>query len=122
MSYKKIIIKIGGDMMADLRKQSKSPDRSLMGTRTIYLKDMNQFARIFSPERLNLLWQLVHVTERLTMDELAARVGRKQEAVSRDISILEKEELIRKEKEKQRVYPRATFKEILIQFTKPVSV
>ncbi len=122
MPYKKIIIKIGGDMMVDLRKQSKSPDRSLMGTRTIYLKDMNQFARIFSPERLNLLWQLVHVTEKLTIDELAERVGRKQEAVSRDISILEKEEFVRKKKEKQRVYPRATFKEILIQFTKPVSI
>ena len=121
MAYKKIIIKIGGDMVADLRKQSKSPDLSLTGTRTIYLKDMNQFARILSPERLNLLWQLVHGTEKLTIDGLAKKMGRKQEAVSRDISILEKEELIQKEKVKQFVYPRATFKEILIQFTEPAA-
>lgn len=120
MTHKKIIIKIGADMMADLRKQSKNPDRSLAGTRTIYLKDMKQFAQIFSPERLHILWQLVNETQKFTICGLAEKIGRKQEAVSRDISILEQNELIRKEKEKQRVYPKATFREILIQFAKPI--
>ncbi len=53
----------------------------------IYLPDAKIFSKIFSPKRIELL-RAIRENPELGVSELAELLGRKQEAVSRDISFL----------------------------------
>ncbi|MFH0970846.1 MAG: ArsR family transcriptional regulator [Candidatus Diapherotrites archaeon] len=119
MAIRKVIIKVGGDMMGDLRQNLQKPNRKLAGTHTIYIKNLEELFHLLTPERLKLTWELITNSEKYTICDLAEKTRRKQAAVSRDIGILHRAGLIEKKKDKQKVYPRTTFKEILIQFAEP---
>lgn len=114
----KLIIKIGGDMLDEMREVFKDPRKAapLAGTHTLYLKDSEQLYRILTPKRLELLRHIIKSQrERKTISELAHELGRKQEAVSRDANFLASHSLIKKVKERREVYLRALYSSLDIR-------
>ena len=115
----KLVIKMGGNMKKDLRKVFLNPKKYAQpGTHTVYLKNTEELHELFSPKRLEMLLQLIEDQPRKkTISETAKELKRKQEAISRDAAILEKYELIKKVKEKQKVYLKPTCKTIEIELS-----
>ncbi len=111
-----LIIKIGGDMKKDLKKVFDDPSKAKTNTHTLYLKNTEEFHKLISPKRLNLLMYIIeHQSEKKTISEIAKELKRKQEAISRDAIMLEKYNLIQKIKEKQMTYLRAIYKSLDIR-------
>lgn len=102
----KLIIKIGGNMIEDMRAVWNDPSKAT-GAHTIYVKNAEQFYELFSPKRLELLRHLVLSGGKESVSEVASKLGRKQEAVSRDAALLEGFNMIEKTKRKKQVYLKA---------------
>lgn len=114
----RLIIKIGGNMTADIKEVFENPRKAAkdVGTHTIYLRDSEQLYRILSPKRLELLRHIIKSQrERKTISELAHDLKRKQEAVSRDANFLAGHSLIKKVKEHREVYLRALYSSLDIR-------
>jgi predicted transcriptional regulator len=116
---KSLIINIGGNVKADLKKAFENPKESIMpNSHTLYLKDTNQLYEILSPQRMELLMYITtHSREDNTVSELAKKLKRKQEAISRDTILLSKYNLIKKVKDKQRVYIKALYNSLDLKLT-----
>lgn len=115
---RQLIIKIGGKMDKDLKQVFESPRKAKPNTHTLYLKNSEELYEILSPKRLELLrYILKHEAEKKTVSELAQKLKRKQEAISRDANLLAKYNLIQKIKEKQMVYLKALYRSLEIQLT-----
>jgi len=89
----RVIIKIG--TLEELKQDARAfihrkPESTT--TRTIGMTPKG-FAKVFSACRLELLHLLRHNPE-LTVQELAEKTGRHQEALSRDLSVLRSYELL----------------------------
>ncbi len=84
LKVKDIEIKFGSiqEMKKEILKIRKNEERHV-----IYLPDAKVFSKIFSPKRIELL-RAIKENPELGISELAELLGRKQEAVSRDISFL----------------------------------
>jgi predicted transcriptional regulator len=107
---RKLIIKIGGSMEEDLKQVYKNPKLGKPGTHTSYLKNRQELYELLSPQRLELLrYVTCHPEEQNTIGHLSKKLKRKQEAISRDASFLEKHEMLKKIKEKQSVYLKALY-------------
>lgn len=120
MSYtsgmKKLVFKIGGDFLRDAREAFEHPNPSTAGTHTVYVKDAEQIQKILSPERINLLVRMLAYGKKdRSISEIATELNRKQEAISRDLTILEKNGLIIKTRVGQRVRPEAVYSTITIE-------
>lgn len=101
----KLIIKVGGQMWEDITHKFKNPSGEYGGTHTLYLKNSEELYEILSPRRMDLLVEVINAqSNRVTIGELATKLNRKQEAISRDAKLLAKYQLIEKVKEKQKVY------------------
>jgi len=112
----RLIIKIGGDMMADIKKEYYNPSKEGAGTHTVYLKSVEELPQILSPKKLELLIKLTKEQfEKKTLSELAEELNRKQESVSRDVKVLAKQGMIKKSKVKQMVYLKPRFNSIEIK-------
>ncbi len=115
---KQLVIKIGGKMEKDLKEVFESPSRARPDSHTLYLKNGDELYEILSSKRLELLMHIIkHQAEKNTISGLAEKLGRKQEAVSRDASILAKYNIIKKIREKQRVYLKALYNSLEIKLT-----
>ncbi|MFH1752025.1 MAG: hypothetical protein ABH821_03765 [archaeon] len=102
---KQLIIKIGGDMLKDMKEVWDDPSKGKPGTHTVYVKNMDELYEVLSPKRIELLnYVLDQPKEEKNISEIAKKLKRKQEAVSRDANLLEKHSLITKTKKKQKVY------------------
>ena len=113
-----LIIKIGADKKKELREVFEHPERSKKNTHTLFLDTSEDLYEILSPRRLELLRYVIkHQTERRTISEIADELKRKQEAVSRDATLLTKYNLIQKIKDNQRVYLEALYKSLNIQLS-----
>ena len=111
-----LIIKIGADKRKELKEVFDHPERSKKNTHTLFLDNSEDLYEILSPKRLELLRYIIkHHAERQTISEIADELKRKQEAVSRDATLLTKYNIIQKIKEKQRVYLEALYKSLEIQ-------
>ncbi|MDD3159828.1 MAG: hypothetical protein PHQ98_02580 [Candidatus ainarchaeum sp.] len=108
---KKLIIKIGANLKTDLKNAFENPKSFVLpNTHTLYLKNSKEFYEIFSPQRLDLLIYLIsNSTEKLSISDLAIKLNRKQEAITRDTILLSKYNLIQKTKEKQKVFVNSIF-------------
>jgi predicted transcriptional regulator len=106
MKIMELIIKIGGNPRDDIRKACMNPKRNAkLGTSTLYLKSTKDLYEILSPQRMELLLYLTnHQKESNTITGLAKKLKRRQEAISRDAIFLEKHSLIKKTKQKQKVF------------------
>jgi len=113
---KKLIIKIGGDLDKDLREAWFNPSKRLMGTTTFYAKNAFQVHQILSEERLDLMRHIMNYSSPVCVSDLVKSTGRKQEAISRDISILESHQVIEKSKKGTKVFIKPKIDEISIKF------
>lgn len=103
---KTLTIKIGGNPKQDIKSVFKNPKQNgRPSTNTLYLKNTKDLYEILSPQRMELLLYLTsHKEEQNTITGLAKKLNRRQEAISRDTIILQKRALIKKTKQKQKVY------------------
>jgi predicted transcriptional regulator len=108
---KTLIIKIGVNAREDLREVFKNPKLNAKpNTHTLYLKDSKELYEILSPQRLELLMFITsHPNVEYTINELANKLNRRQEAISRDTIMLSKYNIIKKIKNKQKVYIKALY-------------
>ena len=108
----KLIIKIGSlkDMKNELQSVFKNPEKGKSGTHTLYLKNSKEINEILSPQRIELLQYITkNSSKNNTISELAKKLKRKQEAISRDTILLSKYNIIQKTKKKQKVYIKALY-------------
>jgi len=113
---KKLIIKIGADSDNDLREAWSKPSKELNGTTTVYLKNAIQAHQILSEERLDLMKHIMTYSSPACVSDLVESTGRKQEAISRDISILESQGMIQKNKNGRKVFIQPKIDSIEIRF------
>lgn len=111
---RKLIIKIGGNMDKDIAAVFKNPSIvKESGTHIIYLKSVEEFSKLLTPRRIELLLRLVENQEkRKSITQLAKELKRKQEAISRDINFLEVHDFVDKMKDKKNVYAFTKYKSI----------
>jgi predicted transcriptional regulator len=115
---KKLIIKVGGDMLDDMKEAWLHPHPSMGGTLTVYLKP-KQLARILSPKRFELWLELLEKSwNPVNVSELAKKTKRKQAAVSRDLAVLEMYGMIQKRKNKQNVIAKSNCGQIVIELAR----
>lgn len=116
---KTLIIRIGSDMKSDIKKVFDNPKKARLNTHTLYLKDSKEFYEILSPQRLELLRFITNnPCDEHTISQLAKKLKRRQEAISRDTILLSKYNIIEKVKEKQRVYVKALYDSLDLQLVK----
>ena len=113
---KKFIIKVGGNLDKDLREAWVNPSKELMGTTTLYVKNALDAHQILSEERLDLMRHLITYSSKACISDLVESTGRKQEAISRDISILESQGMIQKNKKGRKVFIEPKIDSIEIRF------
>ena len=113
---KKLIVKVNADIDKDLREAWVKPSKELMGTTTVYLKNAIQANQILSEERLNLMKHILTYSSKACISDLVKSTKRKQEAISRDISILESQGMIQKNKKGRNVFIEPKIDSIEIRF------
>jgi len=96
----------------DIRGLAKSKI-SKSSKRILYVRDSKQLASILSSERLSLLIDLNK--EQKDVSTVAKKLGRKQEAISRDATILEAAGLLKKIRKGKNTYLVPTVKKIEIE-------
>ena len=103
---KTLTIKIGGTPKEDIKSVFNNPKQNgRPNTSTLYLKSAKDLYETLSPQRMELLLYLTkHQEEQNTITGLAKKLKRRQEAISRDTIVLEKHSLIKKTKQKQKVF------------------
>ncbi|MFH1752060.1 MAG: hypothetical protein ABH821_03940 [archaeon] len=111
---KSLEIRIGRDFARDMgelvehpEKLAKEPDH------TIYIKNIEMLESLVSKRKLNLLKFIIN-NKKLTVNLIARKLKRKQEAISRDLRTLQFYGLIKTKKVGRNVYPEATCKKIII--------
>ncbi len=119
MDPKKIIFKIGGDLMEDIRETFRDPSSTEWNVTTVYLKDWKELLEALTPQRMQLLQEMLAVAREkdpCDIGMLAQKTNRKREAISRDLKGLEQSGIITKTKKGKNVYPEIAVREIVIQF------
>ena len=112
----KIIVKIGVDVMEDLKRIKENPRvYGNPGGHTIYLKDSKQLYALLSPKRIDLLRQIISYGEKSTIGSITRQSMRKQEAISRDITMLESAGLVEKKRHRRNVHLKVPCKAIEIR-------
>ena len=108
---KTLIIKVGANAKKEIISAFQNPKRkAIPNTHTLYLKDTKELYEILSPQRMELLMYLTkNCNKELTITQLATKLNRRQEAISRDTILLQKYNMIQKIKEKQKVYVKAIY-------------
>lgn len=112
---KKLVIKIGYDFNKEVKRAFLNPSRQNAGTHTLFLKSASDLYEILAPKRLELLLHLVHSQNRgQSVSRLAHELKRKQAAVSRDLAVLEKHELIVKNRQKQSIQTKSRYQQLVL--------
>lgn len=98
------------DLMDLVNPKKKTPDYQHI----LYVKDAAQLNSILSSERLSLIFDL---KKSQNVSEIVKRTGRKQEAISRDATMLEHYGLITKKKLGRKTYLKTRVKKIEIDLS-----
>lgn len=98
------------DLIDLANPKKKTPDYQ----RILYVKDAAQLNSILSSERLSLIFDLKNSQN---VSELTKKTGRKQEAISRDATILEAAGLITKTKKGRQTFLKTRVKKIEIDLS-----
>jgi len=120
---KTLVIRIGCDVKKELKEVFENPkQKASPNTHTLFLKDSNELYEILSPKRLELLRYITnHSLEENTITELAEKLNRRQEAISRDALLLVKYNIIQKIKDKQKVYVKAIYSALDIKLASAIA-
>ncbi len=120
---KKLLIKVGGSLDKDLKALMKNPKKyAHPNTHTTYVKSWKEIPRLLSAKRLEMMYYLANYPiEDCNVSEIAHSTKRKQEAISRDLTVLEKNGLIQKTRHGQNVRAKALFDSIEIQMVESPS-
>ncbi len=110
----KLVIKLESEMDKDIRKVFNPKEASNLPGHTLYVKDAGQLSNILSSGRLLLLLDLKNSQN---VSEVAKKTGRKQEAISRDATILENAGLIKKTKKGRQTFLKTKVKKIEIDLS-----
>ncbi len=81
---------------------------------TIYIDSVDQLPEILAPEKLRLLTEL-ELGHCCPVNQLAKKLGRRRQAVGRDLRQLKAQGLVHTEKKGREVVSRAVAKEILLK-------
>ncbi len=113
-------IVIGGNMDSDIDKlfSAKSLKETGQTKNTLYLKNYAELNKLLSPKKMDLINFLIKSQRQekpFSVTELAEKLGRHQEAISRDITSLKNLQLIFLKKIKQTVYAYPKYSKISIQ-------
>ena len=92
---KKLRIKIGASPLEDMKGLFKDMERSEPGTHTIYIKSPEDLYEMLSPKRMELLRHII-ANQKEPVKNVSKELRRKQEAISRDASILERHGILKK--------------------------
>lgn len=103
-------------MLEDMRAAWNDPSKRKPGTHTIYVKDAKEGLELLSSERIGLLKECITYSPRACVSDLVKKTGRKQEAISRDLSILEKHGAIEKKKKGTKTFIEPKIDSIEIRF------
>lgn len=115
---KKLKIKIGGNPMGDLREIMRDPSKGESGTHTIYLKRPEELYEILSPKRIELLmFALNYPHKPRSITEVSRKTKRKQEAISRDVGVLTRHDLIEKIRKGRNALLKAKYDTLEISLT-----
>ena len=102
---KQLIVKIGGSMEKDLEEIFNDPKKGIPNSHTIYLKTPYDLYEILSPKRIELLKYIIgHKAQNSSVTDISKKLKRKQEAISRDASLLQRHGFIKKIKKKKSTY------------------
>lgn len=114
MKEKEIEIRIGRDFAKDMGYLVDHPEEIKGGRKIIYVDSLEKLASIITAERFKLA-QFIAEHGKMSINEIAQKLGRKREAVSRDLRKLHDFGLIKFDKKAQKVYPKVTATELKIQ-------
>lgn len=109
----KLIVRLSSEMDSDIRKIANSKKENI-AKNILYVRDAKQLSSILSSQRMLLLLTLYG--EELDISTTAKKLKRKQEAISRDATILESAGIIEKIKKGKKVYLKPKVKKIEIEF------
>ena len=111
LKVRDVEIKFGSieDMKKEILERKEGEERHV-----IYLPDARTFSKIFSARRIELL-RAIKENPELGVSELARLLGRKQEAVSRDIAFLRAWGLIETTTENRMVLARSMPGKIVVE-------
>lgn len=114
----KLTIVVGRSMLDDLRDLSKNPvaKKDKYAKNSLYVKTPQEVLKWISPEKLRILKQVLDFELNLTVSELVQKTGRKQEAISRDLTHLESMGAIKKVKKGRKVFIEPQIDSIEIKF------
>ncbi len=110
---KKIVVKIGADMLKDMGKLGNPKNVDKFPDSVVYFKSMGQFTTILSAKKLELLKYLSEVTGQ-TVTKVAIELGRKKEAISRDLHQLESLGFVKLHKQGKNTFPKVSYDAIQI--------
>ena len=100
--------------MDDDIKDVFNPNIKIYSKKVLYVKDVAQLSSILSSKRLALLLDWVAQDN---VSNTAKKLGRKQEAISRDAKLLEEKGLITRTKKGRETFLKTKVKKIIIEFT-----
>ncbi|MDO8427709.1 MAG: helix-turn-helix domain-containing protein [Candidatus Diapherotrites archaeon] len=108
-------IRIGRDFAKDMGQFLVNPKLLDKEPRVVrYIDSFEVLAAILSPERLKLL-QTLKQKPNCSVNQLAEQVGRKREAVSRDLKLLSSHDMIKLQKNGKHVHIQANIDELVIK-------
>jgi len=111
-----LVIVVGRDVLNDLRQARDGSGRNNLPKNALYVKDARHALSWLSPERIHLLQKLVKYDSFKSISEIAKETNRKQEAISRDASILALHGAIEKKKKGKQVFLKPKIDSIRVEF------
>ncbi|MDP2666063.1 MAG: helix-turn-helix domain-containing protein [Candidatus Diapherotrites archaeon] len=115
----KLTIFIGGDMKGDLDSFLDNPKKGMRQPDNIlYVQSYSQLFKALSASRLDLLKFLIdshNQGQEQSVGEIARKLDRKQEAISRDLQVLRSMRMIDVRKSNRKVFPYTCFDGIEIR-------
>ena len=111
----KLIIKVGANPINDLRSVWKNPTKDKMGKYYTYVNTTSELQSLLSSQRLSLIMEVMK--EQNDISTTAKKLGRKQEAISRDATILAQAGIITKTKKGKNTFLKPRIKKIEIDFS-----
>lgn len=115
-----LTILVGADMDSDFKQlfSGKPISEIKQAKNALYLDSFEQLSRLLSPKRIDLLRYLKNTQgskRRKSVSEIAKKLNRHQEAVSRDVNYLKALGFVSLKRVKQSVYAMPAFNSIKIK-------
>lgn len=111
---KKLTVRLSKYMEQDIKDLFDKDKVMSMPEKVLYVKDAEQLSRILTTKRIELLFQL---DKPKNIKEITKQTKRKQEAISRDVSSLENNRLVKKIKKGREIFVKKNVDKIEIDLS-----